>query len=100
LVPAGFPFTNHANEGLLPPLTGVAVYVTGIPAQAISGFGEIVTETGSELLTNIVIVFEIAGFVVVHVMSEVRLHVTASPFNGMYEKVGVFAPLFIPFTFH
>lgn len=35
LVPTGLPFTNHWYTGAFPPLTGVAVKVTGAPLQRV-----------------------------------------------------------------
>lgn len=63
----------------------LAVKVTGLPWQ--DGFEEapILTLTGSDVLTVIVIELEVAGFPVVQVEFEVSLQLTTSPFTGMYE---------------
>jgi hypothetical protein len=57
----------------VPPFTGNAVNVTGAPAHAGLNEAEIETLTGSDGLTIIVIVFEVAGFDG-QFMSEVRIH--------------------------
>jgi hypothetical protein len=51
LVPAGVPFTIHWYEGVVPPLTGVAVNVTGSPAQMVVALASIVTEAIAAVLT-------------------------------------------------
>jgi hypothetical protein len=67
-----------------PPLTGVAVKVTELPAQM--GFEEGTTETLTSInaFTVIVTVDEVAGFPEGQVALEVRTQVTASPFTGTY----------------
>jgi hypothetical protein len=69
----------------VPPLTGVAVKVTAIPAQ--TGFTEAVIETLTTTLLSsiIVIVFEVAGFPVGQGTLEFNTQETLSPFAGMYE---------------
>ena len=82
-VPALIPFFFHWNVGEIPPLTGMAVNVTVVPAQ--TGFAEatIETLTGNPEFTIIVTGFDTAGFSEVHAALEVILHVITSPFTGI-----------------
>ena len=79
------PLTFHWYAGAVPPLTGVAVNVTVVPAQTVLAEGAIETLTGNNGLTVIVTVLEVAGFPVVHVALEVRTHITALPLEGINE---------------
>ena len=67
----------------MPPLVGVAVKVTDVPAH--TGFAEapIETLTGSNGFTIIVMVFDVAGFPVGHVTFDVSTQVTISPLTGV-----------------
>ena len=71
--------------GVVPPLVGVAVYVTEVPAQ--TGFAEAPTETltGSSGFTVMVTIFEVAGLPDGQDALEVSTHTTASLPAGMYE---------------
>jgi hypothetical protein len=71
--------------GDIPPFIGVAVNITGIPAQA--GLLDAVMEmlTGRYGFTDIAIVFEFAGFPVGQFTSDVRIQATISPITGIYE---------------
>ena len=60
-VPAGVPFTIHWYAGVMPPLTGVAVKVTAVPAQTGFALAETDTLTGSNGLTVIVTVLVARG---------------------------------------
>jgi hypothetical protein len=62
---------------------GVAVNVTVFPAQ--TGFWDGATETltGRFGLTNIVTVFDVAGFPLAQAAFEVSIQETRSPFTGM-----------------
>jgi hypothetical protein len=64
---------------------GVAVNDTVIPEQ--TGFWDGATETltGRFGLTVIVTVFDVAGLPLAQAAFEVRIHVTRSLFNGIYE---------------
>jgi hypothetical protein len=75
----------HWYAGVVPPLTGVAVNVTGVPEQ--TGFAEAAMETLTARfeLTVIVTVLEVAGLPVVHIALEVRTQVITSAFAGVYE---------------
>jgi len=44
--------------------------------------------------------FEEAGLPETHCREEVRTQATASPVMGLYVKVELLAPAFVPFTFH
>ena len=74
--------TFHWYTGLVPPLTGIAVYVTEVPAQ--TGFAEaaIETLTGSIGFTVMVTVFDVAGFPEGQVAFDVSWQVIASAATG------------------
>ena len=76
------PFTFHWYVGVVPPLVGVAVKVTDVPAQTGLADGATDTLTGSSGFTIIVRVFEVAGLPVGQVALEVRVQVTRSLFAG------------------
>jgi hypothetical protein len=63
-------------------LVGVAVKVTEVPEQTVLADGAILTLTGRFGLTVIVIVLDVAGLPVAHVLFDVSMHVTASLFAG------------------
>ena len=102
LLPEFTPFTCHWYEGLLPPLAGVAVNVTLIPAQmAPEGAAAMPTLTGRFGLTVIVMALEVAGFPVGQVALDVSIQVTASPLvREAVVKVEVLVPVLTPFTCH
>ena len=79
------PFKNHWYTGVVPPLTGVAVKVTGVPSQTGSANSTIETLTGSNGLTVMVSVLEVAGFPEVQVSPEARTQVSELPFDGVKE---------------
>ena len=66
-----------------PPLVGVAVKVTEVPAQ--TGFAEAATDTftGSSGFTVMVMIFEVAGLPLGQVALEVKTQVIASLFTGV-----------------
>jgi hypothetical protein len=64
---------------VVPPLAGVAVKVTDVPAHTGLEDGATVTLAGRTELTVIVIVFDVAGLPVTHVAFEVIRTVIASP---------------------
>ena len=99
-VPALIPLTFHWKVGEGPPLVGVAVKLTELPAQ--HGLGEpvIFTETGDNGFTTILMEFDVAGLPREQNASEVNTQVTTSPFAGANEKVFEFDPLLNPLTFH
>jgi hypothetical protein len=68
----------------VPPLVGVAVKVTEVPAQIVpEGDTAILTLARSNGLTTIVRVFDVAGLPVAHEAFEVKTHIITSPFAGI-----------------
>jgi len=100
LVPALVPLTFHWYDGVVPPLAGVAVNVTDVPAQTGFAPAAMVTLTGRLEFTVIVTVFDVAGLPVAQVALDVSTQVTASLFNGIYDNVGLLVPALVPLTFH
>ena len=86
----------------MPPLVGVAVNVTLVPAQIVpAGLAAMLTLTGKFGLTVMVMLLDVAGFPVAQVALDVKTHVTTSPlFNVVVVNVVAFVPAFVPFTFH
>ena len=82
-VPALVPFTFHWYAGVVPPLVGVAVKVTDVPAQTGFADGAATTLTGRFGLTVILTGAEEAGLPVAHVAFEVRTTVTTSVLRGV-----------------
>jgi hypothetical protein len=84
LFPMFTPFTFHWYEGIGPPLVGVAVNATRVPAQI--GFREaaIETLTGIFVIATIMIWLERAGLPLTQVKLEVTWQVTVSPLFGGY----------------
>jgi hypothetical protein len=78
-------FTFHWYVGAAPPLVGIAVKVTEVPAQ--TGLAEVAidTLTGNSGFTVMVNVFEVAELPVGQVALEVKTQVTASLFAGVNE---------------
>jgi hypothetical protein len=93
-------FTFHW-VGEVPPLVGVAVKVTEVPAQTGLAEAAINTLTGNSGFTVMVTVFEVAGLPVGQVALEVRTQVMAFPLAGIKEYVVFVAPVtFDPLTIH
>ena len=67
----------------MPPLTGVAVYVTEVPAQTGFWEGVMFTETGRRGFTNSWIMFDKAGLFAMQVALEVNRQETRSPGKGV-----------------
>ena len=82
-VPALIPFTFHWYDGVLPPLTGVALNVTEVPAHTGLAVAEMAMLTGISGFTVMVIVLEVAGLPEAQLKFEVRIHRTWSLFDGM-----------------
>ena len=101
-VPSLLPLTFHWYTGVVPPLTGVAVKVTGVPAQIVVLSATMPTEAVRIGLTVMVTVFEVAGLPLRHgVALEVSVQVTASPLpRVLVMKVALFVPALLPLTFH
>ena len=80
-MPTGKEFLYHWYEGV-PPLNGVAVKVTEVPAQ--TGFADalIVTSTGIFEFTVMVCVPDVAGLPVAQAALEVSTQVITSLFTG------------------
>jgi len=71
---------------VVPPLVGVAVKVTLVPAQmGIVGDETTVTEGATAPVTTIVTVFDVAGLPVTQVKLEVIIQVTMSPLAKVLE---------------
>ena len=68
----------------MPPLAGVAVKETAVPAQIWFSDSVIDMLTGSNGFTIIVTAFEVSGFPVAQVAFEVRMQVTTSLFTDTY----------------
>ena len=98
--PTSEPFTLHWKDGDAPPLTGVAVKVTGMPPQTGLEDAAIETLTGNSGFTVMITVADVAGFPVAHGFPEVITQLTASPFEGTKLNDGLLPPVFVPFTFH
>jgi hypothetical protein len=101
-VPTGEPFTCHWYTGDEPPLTGVAVKVTFVPAQIVVADGVTETLAGKIGLTVIAIPGLVAGFPVAQGAAfEVMITVTICPFvSPEVVNVLLFVPAFAPFTSH
>ena len=84
LGPELLPLTCHWYDGVLPPLTGEAINVTGFPVQTGFSETETVTETveGGSGLMIMTKVLDVAGLPVAQFASEVRTQVTTSPLEG------------------
>ena len=82
-MPTFTPLTFHWYTGDVPPLVGVAVNVTFVPAQ--TGFWDAVTETltGNIGFTVIVTGLEVAGLPVGQMTFEVRTQVITSLLTGV-----------------
>jgi hypothetical protein len=103
LVPAFVPFTFHWYIGVVPPLTGIALKVTDVPAQiAPAGDAAILTLACRSGLTTMIIPVEVAGDPLRHgVAFDVITTVTTSLLLRTDDvKVELLVPAFIPFTFH
>ena len=95
------PFSFHWYVGVVPPLVGVAVNVTEVPAQTGLAEAAIDTVTGSNGLTVMVTVFDVAGLPVGQVTFEVRTQLIVLPLAGIKEYVVFVAPgTLVPFNFH
>ena len=99
-VPAYIALTFHWYMGADPPLTGIAVNVTGDPKQNGLVRVEIETPAANEGLTTMVTGFEVAGLPLTQAAVDVNLQVTISPFTGVYVKTELFVPTVIVFLYH
>ena len=85
----------------MPPLMGVAVNVTGLPAQTVVLVAAMLTAAATAAETVMVIALDVAGEPVAQPELEVMITVTPSPFTKAEEvNVGELVPAFVPFTCH
>ena len=77
------PLTLHWKLGEFPPLTGVAVKVTKVPAHTDPADAAMEILTGRSGLTVIVTVFDVAGLPVGHTVLDISVQVTASLLAGL-----------------
>jgi hypothetical protein len=103
LEPTGAAPTYHWYEGVEPPLVGVAVKLTLVPAQMISSASDetIDTLTGRFAFTVVVFPALVAGLPVAQVALEVSTTVTVWPFvNAVVANVALFVPTGDPPIYH
>jgi hypothetical protein len=80
LVPKSLPLSIHWYTGAEPPLEGVAVKETLVPAQIVSpGMGAMLTLAGKSGLTIIVMELDVAGEPETHGALVLNTQVTTSP---------------------
>ena len=85
----------------MPPLIGVAVYVTELPGQIVVALAPILTKGVISAFTVIVIWLLVTEADDGHVTLEVMITVTLSVFTSdELVNVGLFVPAFTPFTCH
>ena len=97
------PLSSHWYVGVVPPLVGVAVYVTLLPEHmAPVGFTAIIMLAATGVLTNIVIAFDVAGDPVAQLRLLVITQFITSPFASVVEEyVEAVAPeISIPLSSH
>lgn len=100
-VPDGVAPTYHWYAGEDPPLTGVAVKVTFVPAQiVVAGDAAILRLAGRFGLTITVIALETAGLPVGQVALEVSAQVTTSRFDKVVLVKIAPVATGLPFTYH
>ena len=101
LVPALMPFTFHWYEGAPPPLVGVAVKVTEVPAQILVELALILTAGVALGVTVIVMLLEVAEEGTAQLAALVIATLTTSLFaNVAVVNEAALVPAFTPFTFH
>ena len=81
-VPALTPLTFHWNEGVDPPLIGMAVKVTDDPGQKGLEDAVMLIPACKPVLTTIVIELDVAGLLIGQAIFEVKSHKTISPLLG------------------
>ncbi len=75
--PTEVALTYHAYTGVVPPLTAVAVKVTGVPSQMVpAGEAAMLMLTGCSGATSMTTVFDVAGLPVAHVAFDVTTQAT------------------------
>lgn len=101
LVPALMPFTFHWYEGAPPPLVGVAVKVTEVPAQILVELALILTAGVALGVTVIVMLLEVAEEGTAQLAALVIATLTTSLLaNVAVVNEAALVPAFTPFTFH
>ena len=83
LVPTFEPFFFHWYAVLVPPLVGVAVQVTDVPAVTLLAEAEMLIPAATVGVTVMVTWFDVAGLPVVHDRLDVSTQVTTSLFVGL-----------------
>lgn len=87
--------------GVVPPFTGVAVNVTGVPAQMLFCEAAILTDAVRLGLTVIVMLLLVTIAGAAHMALLVIVQVTLSPLTSvLLVKVGLLVPAFMPLTCH
>ncbi len=98
-----FPFSFHWYAGAAPPLVGVAVNVTLVPAQIVlsASLDAMLTAGVKFGFTVVVMVFDVAGEPVAQVALEVITTETCWPLvNADVLYVALFVPTLLPFKRH
>jgi hypothetical protein len=92
-VPADKPFTAHWYTGVVPPLVGVAVKVTLVPAQIVVLLAAMLTVGVPAAFTVIVTLLDVAAAAVAQFAFEVKTQETMSPFAKVLDaNAALFAP--------
>ena len=101
LVPTFVPLTFHWYDGLSPPLTGVAVNVTGVVTSHNEVDVAVIDTAGVTGSSSIVIVLLVTTGMAAHSALVVSVTDTTSPaLRVLLENVLLFVPTFVPLTFH
>ena len=85
-MPAVEPLTFHCQAGVVPPFTGVAVKVTGVPVQTGLAEGAIDTPAVNAGLTIMVTALEVAGLPVAQTAVDVITTVITSLLARVVEE--------------
>jgi hypothetical protein len=78
-VPTFTPFNFHWNVGAVPPLTGIAVKFTVVPAQMFVDAAEMLIDGVTGIVTTIVTALDVAVFIDAQAALLVNSQVTTSP---------------------
>jgi hypothetical protein len=82
-VPTFTPFNFHWNVGAVPPLTGIAVKFTIVPAQMFVEVAEMFIDGVTGIATTIVTALDVAVFTVAQAALLVNSQVTTSPLTKL-----------------
>ena len=85
---------------MLPPLTGIAVKDTDVPAQIEVELADIDTEGVTELVVIVTVLLVAVGVVVQAALDVMITRITSPLFNAEEEKELLLFPIFTPFTCH